>query len=213
MLSIEIWSDVICPWCFLGKRRFDRAVVEFDGAVEVEVRWRAYQLDPTATSTPSDLRTSLEKKYGPGSFDAMTGRLVPLGAAEGIEYRFDLAQRVSTISAHRLLAWAWEHGGGTAQARLAEELFVAYFERGANVADHEQLVDIAEAAGLDAEQAKAVLIGDHHRDEVAADLEAASEREITGVPAFVIADRLLIPGAQEVDTFRQVLQRAAERFS
>ncbi len=211
-MHIDIWSDVVCPWCYLGKRRFENAVASLPWADEVQVRWRAYQLDPTASREPGDLRTSIERKYGPGAFDGMTGRLTALGAPEGIDYRFDKALRVNTIDAHRLLAWAWESGGGAAQLPLEERLFKAYFEEGANVADHAALVDLAVEVGLDATAAAEVLATGAFADHVATDIEQATEREITGVPAFVIDDRFMVPGAQEVDTFVAVLERVREKF-
>lgn len=212
-MRIDIWSDVICPWCFLGRRRLQGALARLPWADEVEVRWRAYQLDPRAGSEPSDLRRSIERKYGPGGFDAMVQRLVPLGAAEGIDYRFDDALRVNTLDAHRLLAWALATAGPEGQDRLQEALFRAYFEQGANVADHGVLARLAESAGLDRGEAAEVLATGAHADDVAADLAGAREREVTGVPAFVVEDRFLIPGAQEVDTMVAVLERARERFA
>lgn len=211
-MHIDIWSDVICPWCFLGKRRIERALSQIDDADGIEVRWRAYQLDPTATTQPGDLRRSIEKKYGPGAFDGMVSRLTTLGEPEGIDYRFDLALRVNTLDAHRLVAWAWDTGGAAAQDALVERLFRAYFEEGANVADHDALAALSGEAGLDADEAARVLRGGAYQVEVRDDLVGAVERQLTGVPAFVIDDRLLIPGAQEVDTFRQVIERARVRF-
>ncbi len=217
-MRVDIWSDVICPWCFLGKRRFERAVAQLPFGDEVEVRWRAYQLDPRAPKEPGDLRTAIERKYGPGAFDGMTRRLTALGVEEGIAYRFDIAQRVNTVDAHRLLEWATTLGatpqdGLVAQDRLQERLFRAYFEEGANVADHATLASLAAVAGLDEEQAREVLASHAFADEVATDLEGALDREITGVPAFVVEDRLLIPGAQDVETLVAILSRAHERFA
>lgn len=211
-MRIDIWSDVVCPWCYLGKRRFERAVGALPWRDEVEVRWRAYQLDPTATRQPGDLRASLERKYGPGAFEGMVRRLGALGAAEGIEYRFDRAQRVNTFDAHRLVAFAHAAGGAEAQDAVVEHLFRAYFEEGANVADPGTLAELAGAAGLDAGEAADALAEGRFADEVAGDLAAAGERELTGVPAFVVEDRLLVPGAQEVETFVAVLERARQRF-
>src|SRR5687767_9257749 len=114
-MHIDVWSDVICPWCYLGKRRFERAVASLSWGTEIEVRWRAYQLDPHASADVGDLRAAMERKYGPGAFESMTGRLTALGAPEGIDYRFDLAKRVNTLEAHRLVAWAWDTGGPAAQ--------------------------------------------------------------------------------------------------
>lgn len=211
-VRIDIWSDVICPWCYLGKRRFEAARAQLPFGAELEVRWRAYQLDPRAPTEPGDLRVAIERKYGPGAFDGMTRRLTALGAAEGITYRFDIAQRVNTLDAHRLMEWAWSQGAD-AQDRLGERLFRAYFEEGANVADPVVLRSLAADAGLDGDRAGEVLAGRDFAAEVAADLEAALDREITGVPAFVVADRLMIPGAQEVETMVALLTRAYERFA
>lgn len=212
-MRIDVWSDVICPWCYLGKRRLERALEGLDRADEVEVRWRAFQLDPRAGREPGDLRAALERKYGPGAFDGMVRRLTALGGPEGIDYRFDRALRVGTLDAHRLLAWAWATGGAARQGELKERLLRAYFTEGANVADPATLARLAAEAGLPADEAGEVVASGAFADEVATDLRMAAERDLTGVPAFVIADRLLVPGAQEVDTLRAVLERARSRFA
>lgn len=211
VVRIDIWSDVICPWCFLGKRRFDAAVEQLGGLDGIEVRWRAFQLDPRATTEPGDLSRSVEAKYGPGSFDTMVQRLVGLGLQEGIHYQFDIAKRVNTFDAHRLVAWAWGEAGATRQAALVERLFRAYFEEGANVADHAVLVALAGDAGLDPEAAAGVLASDRFAEDVRAELAGAVERGISGVPAFVIDDQFVIPGAQDTDTFVNLLGRVAAR--
>ena len=218
-MRIDIWSDVICPWCFLGKRRFDAAVSRLGGLdgelagkrAGVEVRWRAFQLDPTATSEPGDLEASIDRKYGPGSFDRMTHRLVTLGTEEGIDYRFDLAKRVNTVDAHRLVAWARAVGGADLQAAMVERLFVAYFEEGASVADHHTLARLAAEAGLDASATAEMLSGSDLVAEVERDVAQARERGVTGVPAFVVNDQFVIPGAQDTETFVSLLGRLAER--
>ena len=211
-VHIDVWSDVICPWCYLGHRRLQRALDELGWRDEVTVRFRAFLLDPHATAEPGDLRRSLERKYGPGAFEGMTRRLTALGEAEGIDYRFDRALRVTTLEAHRLLAWAWSLDGQATQGPLLDRLFQAYFVDGANVADNPTLVRLAGEAGLDEQAAAGLLAGEQMAEEVAADLVEAHERELTGVPAFLVADRLLIPGAQEVETFVTVLRRARERL-
>ncbi|HMQ24924.1 MAG TPA: DsbA family oxidoreductase [Acidimicrobiales bacterium] len=211
-MRIDVWSDVICPWCYLGARRLDRALDQVGWRDEVEVHWRAFQLDPSASREPGDLRRALERKYGPGAFDSMARRLTALGAPEGIDYRFDLALRVNTLDAHRLLAWA-DGLGAAEQGALSDRLFRAYFTEGANVADHEALVRLVGEAGLDADEAADVLASGAFAGEVQADLDAARDRDIHGVPNFVIEDRLSIPGAQEVDTMVMLLQRARERLT
>ncbi len=210
-MRIDVWSDVVCPWCYLGKRRLEVALEGLDFADEVEVRWRAFQLDPTATSEPKDLATAIDRKYGPGAFQGMTGRLVPLGEEVGIDYRFDLAQRVTSLPALSLVAWVEsEHGPNTA-ARLHDRLFRAYFTEGANIADAANLVEWAVEVGADRELAGEAIATGTGRDAVASDLEGAVDRQITGVPAFVIEDSFMIPGAQDVDTIRNLLTRMHER--
>jgi predicted DsbA family dithiol-disulfide isomerase len=210
-MRIDVWSDVVCPWCYLGKRRLEVALEGLDFADEVEVRWRAFQLDPTATAEPKDLATAIDRKYGPGAFRGMTGRLVPLGQEVGIDYRFDLAQRVTSLPALSLVAWVEsEHGPDTA-AQLHDRLFRAYFTDGANIADAANLVAWAVEVGADRELAGEAVATGTGRDAVASDLEGAVDRQITGVPAFVIEDSFMIPGAQDVDTIRTLLTRMHER--
>lgn len=211
-MRIDIWSDVICPWCYLGARRLGTALDQLGFADEVEVHWRAYQLDPRAPAEPHDLRGALERKYGPGAFERMTTRLTALGRQEGIDYRFDLSQRVNTFDAHCLLAWAGEQGVA-AQGQLAERLFSGYFTRGENVADRELLLRAAAECGLDAPAGAVAFDDERFAVEVRDDIAQAMERGITGVPAFFIEDTWLIPGAQEVETMVDVLQRARAKLS
>jgi predicted DsbA family dithiol-disulfide isomerase len=212
-MTIDIWSDVICPWCFLGKRRLEAAMAELDWRDEIEIHWHAYQLDPRATAEPKDLAMSIDAKYGPGSFVGMTNRLTALGEPIGIDYRFDRALRVSTLDAHRLLAWAWATAGSAKQGELKERLMLAYFTEGENVADHVVLERLAQDVGLDTQAVRTALASDAFHDEVRDDQRAAEEHQITGVPAFIVAGRVHIPGAQEVETFVTVLNRCRERFT
>jgi predicted DsbA family dithiol-disulfide isomerase len=208
-VRIDIWSDVICPWCYLGHRRFAAALGELP-AGRIEVRWRAFELDPRAPAEPQELRPVLERKYGPGAFDAMTTRLTGLGAAEGIDYRFDLAQRVNTFDAHRLISWAGT-AHPTVQDRLVERCFRAYFSEGADVSDRSTLAGLATDVGLDRDEAVGVLDDGAFGEAVRSDESEAAAHAITGVPAFVIDGELLIPGAQDTATFVRLLGRALER--
>jgi predicted DsbA family dithiol-disulfide isomerase len=222
-VRIEVFSDVVCPWCFLAARRLRRALDELtalpeqDGggawAGEVEIRWRAFQLDPGARRGGTTLREVLERKYGPGAFDAMTARFATLGPPEGIDYRFDLARRAPTLDAHRLLAWAWESSGALGQGRLAEGLFSAYFEQGADIADHATLAGLAGSAGLNEAAAADVLVSGAFDGEVTADLAAAASLDIHAVPTMVVADGVAIPGAQETATLRSMLVRLHARMA
>ena len=212
-MRIDVWSDVVCPWCYLGKKRLEKALDGLDLAGGVDVRWRAFQLDPGATTEPKDLRDAIDRKYGPGAFDSMTGRLTALGDEVGIEYRFDLAQRVTSLPALMLVDWLEQNHGPAVAAAMHDRLFRAYFTEGANIAEPADLVDWAVEAGADRELAAEAVATGAGRDGVARDLEAAAARQITGVPAFVIEDKHLIPGAQDVDTLRTMITRLHDRYA
>ena len=211
VMRIDVWSDVVCPWCYLGKRRLEEAIAGLDFADELEVHWRAFQLDPTATAEPKDLKQALERKYGPGAFDGMKTRLGALGEEVGIDYRFDDAVRVTSVPALMLVAWIEDQLGAEAADRLHDRLFRAYFTEGANIADPGNLVDWAVEVGADRELAGEAVATGAGRDAVVRDLEAAAERQITGVPAFVLDDRALIPGAQDVETLRAMITRIRDK--
>ena len=177
-MRIDIWSDMVCPWCYLGHRRFELALDELraEGNGNFDVRWHAFELDPTAPAEPGDLRRVIEKKYGPGAFDGMTGRLTALGEAEGLDYRFDLAQRVNTFDAHRLTAWA-AADGPQAQDTMLRRLFRAYFTEGATLSDHAVLAALAADVGMDADAALVMLAGDDFAEDVRADEAMAQDQE------------------------------------
>ena len=212
-MRIDVWSDVVCPWCYLGKKRLEQAIAGLDFADELDVRWRAFQLDPTATTEPKDLKQALERKYGPGAFDGMKSRLGALGREVGIDYRFDDAVRVTSVPALMLVAWVEAELGIEAAGRLHDRLFRAYFTEGANIADAANLVDWAVEIGADRELAGEAVATGAGRDAVVRDLEEAAEHQITGVPAFLIAGRALIPGAQDVETMRAMITRVREKVT
>lgn len=208
-----MFSDVVCPWCWLGKRRLERARSQLDFADEIEIRWRAFQLDPRAPVEPQPYGDVLARKYGSkGAVAALTTRLTEFGRQEGLDYRWDRIQRVNSFDAHRLMAWA-ATSGAVPQNALAERLFEAYFTEGANVADHATLAELAGDAGLSADDAASVLRTGEYADDVRADQARAAELDVLGVPAFVIAEGFAIPGAQEVETFRLMLTRAHDRLA
>jgi predicted DsbA family dithiol-disulfide isomerase len=210
-MQLDLYSDVVCPWCYLGHRRLSAAIERLGGEEgSIELRWRAFQLDPGATAQPQDLRASIERKYGPGAFDSMTERLIELGAAVGIEYRFDRALRVGTFDAHRLLQWTQATMPQRTDA-LADRLFNAYFTEGANIADLDVLSGFAADVGLDARAVGDLLSSDGFADVVRSDLAAAVEAGVTGVPAVAYNGAVLIPGAQDVDTMEAVLRRLLDK--
>jgi predicted DsbA family dithiol-disulfide isomerase len=205
-MRIEIWSDVVCPWCYIGKRRLESALAEFPHRDEVEIVWRSFQLDLSAPTTPTEtVAEHLGGKYGGGAAGGqqMIDRVEAVAAEEGLVFRLGQAQRVGTIDAHRLL-----HAAGEKRGELKEALLHAYFIEAQNVADHETLTRIAAEVGLDEIAVKSVLTSDEYADEVEADIRQAAAYGATGVPFFVIDGRYGISGAQPADTFRQTLDRA-----
>jgi predicted DsbA family dithiol-disulfide isomerase len=209
-MKVEIFSDVVCPWCAVGKRRFEAAAERFEHGDELEVVWRAYELDPHAPVTrEGDYSERLARKYGMTREQAVKANdsLTALAAAEGLDFRFDQARPGNTFDAHRLLHYARESGAGLQDA-LKERLFTAYFTEGAAIGETETLVRLAGEVGLDPDECAAVLSGDRYGAQVRADESEALELGVTGVPFFVVDGRFAIPGAQDADTILSVLRRA-----
>ena len=210
-MRIEIWSDVVCPWCYIGKRRLETALAGFEHRDDVEVVYRSFQLDPSAPDVPvQTVAESLGQKYGggPEAGQQMVDRVEAVAAEEGLLFRLGEAQRVGTMDAHRLLHLALENGGADLQGRLKEELLASYFLRAENVADHDLLRRTAEKAGLDGLRVQEVLAGDEYADAVEHDIREAAALGATGVPFFVIDRTYAVSGAQPAETFTQVLERA-----
>ncbi len=210
-MRIEIWSDVVCPWCYIGKRRLEKALADFPHADEVEVLWRSFQLDPGAPQEPVEtVAASLGRKYGGGA-DAgrqMIDRVEATAAEEGMIWRHHESLRVATSDAHRLLHLALHDGGPRLQGELKEALFAAYFTQAVNIADHGELRRIATEVGLDGAAVDRVLGSDEYTEEVWADIAQAQAYGAGGVPFFVLDQKFAVSGAQPADTLRQVLDRA-----
>ena len=210
-MRIDIWSDVVCPWCYIGKRRLEKALAEFPQSEAVEVVWHSFQLDPGAPTEPVEtVAQALGRKYGGGE-DAgrqMIDRVEAVAAEEGMIWRHHQSQRVGTVDAHRLLHLALALGGPELQGALKERLLAAYFIEAANVADHTVLRDLALEVGLDAGRVDEVLGSSAFTDEVYADQQQAAAYGATGVPFYVIDGRYGVSGAQPSDAFVQVLERA-----
>jgi predicted DsbA family dithiol-disulfide isomerase len=210
-MRIEIWSDVVCPWCYIGKRRMETALAAFQQAhpdAEVDVHWRSYELDPSAPSVPTQtVAEHLGAKYGGGAAGGqqMIDRVEAVAAEEGLLYRLGKAQRANTVDAHRLLHLAQDEGR---QGELKEALLAAYFVDGRNVADHDELTRIAAEVGLDEVRVKEVLTTTAYADAVEADVRQAVAYGATGVPFFVIDQKYGVAGAQPADVLGQVLERA-----
>lgn len=211
-VQVEVFSDVVCPWCYIGKRRLEQALGQFAHADDVTVTYRSFQLDP---STPADvtgtLAARLADKYGVGlaQAKAMNERVTEVARTVGLDFRLDDAHPANTMDAHRLLHFA---AGNGRQADLAERLMRAYFTDGLHVGDRTTLVALAGEVGLDPDAARAALAGDDgaedYADAVAEDLSLARSFGITAVPFFVIDRRYGVAGAQEAAVLRQALEQA-----
>jgi predicted DsbA family dithiol-disulfide isomerase len=212
-LTVDIWSDIACPWCYIGKRRFERALGGFPQRERVAVRWRSFQLDPGAPRRRAvSVTQMLAEKYGVplAQAEAMNARVTAEAAQEGLTYRLDRLKLVNTLDAHRLLQFAIAQGRGEA---LSERLFAAYFAEGADLADMETLTALAEDAGLEAQAARDVLATDAYRDAVMQDQAEAQHLGITGVPFFVLGGRYGVSGAQPPEVLAGALARAWESLS
>jgi predicted DsbA family dithiol-disulfide isomerase len=206
-VKVEIYSDIACPWCYIGKRRFERALAAFPRAEQVEVVYKPYQLVPDAPMTAVPHRAWLNERYGPQS-RAMDDRVAALGRAEGISYDFDTALHVNTLHAHRLLWLAAAEYSLPVQHQLKERLLAAHFAEGVDVADYAALTAIAVAAGLDRDRVEAFLPSGEGTAEVRAELAGAHALGITSVPTFVFDGTWAVQGAQETSTFLQALEQA-----
>ena len=205
-MNVEIWSDVVCPWCYIGKRRFETAVELLKDDADIEVVFRPYQLDPTASPGMSaPVKEAYAKKFGgPERAEQIIGHVTAVAAQEGLDFHMEKALRANTLLAHRLL-WLAEATGH--QYALKERLLQAYFVDGLDVGDPDVLADCAAEVGMARDGALAFLRSDDGVDEVRAQLAFAAEAEITAVPTFVIDGRWAVPGAQDPDTFVTVVRR------
>ena len=210
-MKIEIWSDVVCPWCYIGKRRMEKAIDAFEHADEVEVHWRSFQLDPGAPTEPTEgTGAMLARKYGqsPEGAKQMQDRVEAVAAEDGLIYRLSETLHLNTVDAHRLIHLGHEQGGNDLQGRVKEALLKAYFTDARNVANHAVLREVGVGAGLDATRVDEVLAGSEYAAEVHADMEQAHAYGATGVPFFVVDQKYGVSGAQPVEAFTQVLERA-----
>jgi predicted DsbA family dithiol-disulfide isomerase len=209
-VEVEIWSDVVCPWCYIGKRRFETAVAEVDNEIDVNIVFRPYQLDPTAS--PGKARPVIEayaKKFGgPERAQQIIDRVTAVAAENGIQFRMDRALRANTLLAHRLL---WLAAATGHQIALKERLLQAYFIDGLDISDPDVLADCASEVGLDHDRVRAFLDSDDGIAEVRHELQTAAEMEITAVPTFVFDGKWMVPGAQDPETFVQVLRRVVAK--
>ena len=206
-MNVEIWSDVVCPWCYVGKRRFETALAAFEHRDEVNVTWRSFELDPSAPRERGvDLANHLAEKYGMSREQALAAqqRLAGVASADGIEFRFDIARGGSSFDAHRLLHLAAAHG---CQDAVKERLLRAYHTEGEPIGDPATLERLAVQAGLPQDEVREVLAGDGYAAEVREDERVAAGFGINGVPFFVVDRALSASGAQPPEIFGELLRR------
>jgi predicted DsbA family dithiol-disulfide isomerase len=206
-MHVEIWSDIACPWCYIGKRRFEAALAHFEHRDDVTVTWRSFELDPSAPRELTDSAPEhLARKYGMSveQAQARLDQITELAAADGLRYRFDLQRRGNSFDAHRLLHLAAAHG---LQDAMKERLLAAHFEEGEPIGDRETLARLAAEAGLPEVEAREVLTTERFAEEVREDERTAGALGITAVPFFVVDRRIAASGAQPVEVFGELLRR------
>jgi predicted DsbA family dithiol-disulfide isomerase len=219
-VTVEVWSDVVCPWCYIGKRKFAAGLAQVEAElteagidVAFDVSYHPYQLDPTAApgrATP--VIDAYAKKFGgPERASAIIANVSQRAAEVGLEFRMDRALRANTLLAHRLIWLAAQPDSPVTQDAMKERLLAAYFHDGLNIGDPDVLADCAAEIGFDRGEVYEFLASGRGTDDVRAELDVASDNGITAVPTYVINGRWAIPGAQEPETFAQVLRKMADQ--
>ncbi|WP_394727239.1 DsbA family oxidoreductase [Altererythrobacter sp. GH1-8] len=222
-LTIDIFSDVMCPWCLIGYGQLSKALEELDGEVEAQVRWRPFELNPNMPAAGEDLDEHLGQKYRRSDEEraAIRQRIQTIASEAGVSLAYERegegearpAMIWNTRAAHMLLAWALEEAGSEVQTALKLALFKAHFNERRNVSDREVLLDIAASVGLHREAARAALDDETLLARVIAEERQAYDMNITGVPAMVVSGKFLIPGAQAPEVYVNALRRVAEKVA
>ncbi|MBV9940902.1 MAG: DsbA family oxidoreductase [Solirubrobacterales bacterium] len=210
-MDVEIWSDIACPWCYIGKRRFEAALERFEHRDDVQVTWRSFELDPAAPAEREGERAArLAEKYGITVERAreMERQMTETAASEGLEFRFDRARSGATFDAHRVVHLAAEHG---VQDAMKERLLRAYFTEGELMSDRDRLIHLAIEVGLDEDAVREMLAGDRLADEVRADERTAARFGISAVPTFVVDRALGVSGAHPPEALLELLREGWAR--
>jgi predicted DsbA family dithiol-disulfide isomerase len=208
IVKVEIWSDIPCPWCYIGRRRFEKALQMFQHRDQVEVTWRSFQLDPRAPQEhPGTVQDQLMERYGNSREEvaSILAQVTSVAAKEGLDLQFDRVRPANSFDAHRLLHLA---AGRGLQAELKERLQKAHFTEGLVISDRDTLLRLAGEVGLDVDEARRVLDTDAYSAEVQADIRRARQLGIQGVPFFVLDEKYGVSGAQSSELFLSALERA-----
>jgi len=206
-LAVDVISDVICPWCYIGKRRLERAVAALEGQRQIRVRWLPFQLNPTMPKEGISRKEYRTRKFGSWERSLeLDAQVVAVGETEGIHFAFDRIERTpNTVDAHRIIWLADQQG---CQNAVVEALFVAYFTEGRDVADRQTLIDVVAEAGLDRQLAEAVLNSDDGLNEIKQAQELSRRHQVSGVPFFIINDEITLSGAQQPDVLLAAVRQA-----
>jgi predicted DsbA family dithiol-disulfide isomerase len=206
-LAIDVISDVICPWCYIGKRRFEKAIAALEGHHEVRVHWLPFQLNPTMSKEGISRRDYRIKKFGSWErSQELDAKVIAVGKGEGIDFAFDRIERTpNTVDAHRLI-WLAEKKG--VQDAVVEGLFRAYFTEGRDISNRQTLLDVVAEAGLDRGNAEAVLRGNDGLEAIKEAEELTRRHRVDGVPFFIINDKITLGGAQQPDAFLEAFRQS-----
>ncbi|MFN4339083.1 DsbA family oxidoreductase [Parvibaculum sp.] len=210
-MKLDVVSDTVCPWCYIGKKRLDQALA-IHGGEGITLVWRSFQLDASIPPGGVDRKAYLEKKFGAERAKDVGNTIREFGHAVGIDFRFDLIEKSpNTMDSHRLIRWA---GTAGCQNEMVDSLFRRYFEQGQDIGSHDVLIDAADEVGMDTDIVRDLLSKDADRDLIAREDAMAREIGIQGVPSFVINSQWVVTGAQEPETlvrmFNKLLAREAE---
>jgi len=207
-ITVDVVSDVVCPWCFIGQKRLDKAIAA--SGIDVHVHWRPFQLDPTIPPAGKDRRDYMLEKFGSGErIREIHARIEPLGVAEGIDFDFDAIKVApNTLDAHRVIRWAGA-AGEDVQNRLVRKLFQLNFEEGKNLGDPSVLTEAAREAGMDAAIVETLLPTDADVEAVRGEIATASRMGVTGVPCFLLEGKYAVMGAQDADTLADAIRQVA----
>ena len=206
-LVVDVISDVICPWCYIGKRRLEKAIAALEGQHDVQVRWLPFQLNPTMPKDGVSRREYRIEKFGSWErSQELDAKVIAVGKTEGIQFAFDKSERTpNTVDAHRLIWLADQRG---CQDAVVEALFVAYFTEGCDISNRTTLIDVVVDAGLERQVVEAMLNSDEGMDVIAEAGELSRRHEVSGVPFFIINKEITLSGAQQPDTFLEAFRLA-----
>ncbi|HQX50541.1 MAG TPA: DsbA family oxidoreductase [Planctomycetaceae bacterium] len=208
-LLIDVISDVICPWCYIGKRRLEKAIAAFDGQHDVQVKWHPFQLNPAMPKEGISRREYRIRKFGSWERSMeLDAKIIAVGTTEGIHFAFDkMEQTPNTVDAHRLIWLADQHG---CQGEVVEALFRAYFIEGIDIGNQQTLIDVAAELGLDRQSVETMLNSDAGLEVIAQAGELSQRQDVTGVPFIIINNAITLSGAQAPETFIEAFRQAVE---